>query len=162
VSNSLGQSDWSLAFRDSLSIEEKVSDTGDKIGRRFLQNHGACMSYRKAADLLRFAIDLSSSHIGLTLAEIDERSTAQGASARRNTQRLLDAVREVFGDKLAETLDCDGRKRVRLVKANLRPLVDLEAGELASLDHAISALRAQNNYGAGLRLTMRRFLEPKA
>ncbi|WIJ25789.1 helix-turn-helix transcriptional regulator [Devosia sp. RR2S18] len=110
------------------------------------------MSYKKAAELLHLAVELSSSHLGLTLAEIDSRSTAQGASARRNTQRLLDAVREVFGDKLIETLDYEGRKRVRLERGKLRELVHLEAGELASLDHAISALRAQNDHADASRL----------
>ncbi|WP_172122505.1 WYL domain-containing protein [Devosia sp. 919] len=110
------------------------------------------MSYQKAADLLRLALDLAGSHMGLQLSEIDRLASSEGKSARRNTQRLLEALRDLFGDKLVEVTDFDGRKRVKLERGRLHDFIDLEADELASLDHAITALKAQNDSADAERL----------
>lgn len=112
------------------------------------------MSYMKAAELLELAADIAGSHGGLTMNQIDERwEGVEAKSARRNTQRALDAIRRVFGDKLIEDKDYAGHKRLRFEHGALRDLVDVTASELASFDQAIAALERQNDVEGAASLT---------
>ena len=93
------------------------------------------MSSAKADQLLQLATLVSSRRQGLCLDEICEIFSI----SHRTAQRMTRALELQFPD--VETIDgADGKKRWRLVNAELRDLISLTAEELTSLEVAVNNL----------------------
>jgi len=93
------------------------------------------MSYAKADQLLQLATLVSSRRQGLCLDEMCEIFSV----SHRTAQRMTRALELQFPD--IETIDApDGKKRWRLVNAELRDLISLTAEELTALELAINHL----------------------
>ena len=93
------------------------------------------MSYAKADQLLQLATLVSSRRLGLCLDEMCEIF----AISHRTAQRMTRALELQFPD--VETIDGeDGKKRWRLVNAELRDLISLTAEELTALEVAVNNL----------------------
>ncbi len=93
------------------------------------------MSYAKADQLLQLATLVSSRRLGLCLDEMCEIFSV----SHRTAQRMTRALELQFPD--IETIDApDGKKRWRLVNAELRDLISLTAEELTALELAVNHL----------------------
>ena len=98
------------------------------------------MPNSKADRLMILAQELQASRMGLTLQDIEK----QFGVCRRTAQRLTAAVSEHF-PTTEEWLDDGGRKRWRIPKANLAPIEDVTADELADLAFVVRQLRKTND-----------------
>jgi len=106
------------------------------------------MSYAKAGELLDLAMEIAAQRYGMAYTSIDQRSTAPSwEGRRRNTQRLVRALEDVFGARLVKDKNDQNEVVVRLETGGLRNLVHLEPAELAALDHAVTTLAATNAAG---------------
>jgi len=94
------------------------------------------MSFAKADQLLELAAMVAARHMGVTLAEIEDRFTC----SHRTAQRMASALESSFPD-VSFTIDEDGRKRWTMGGGHLRELMTLAPDELASLDLAIGQLQ---------------------
>lgn len=103
------------------------------------------MAYDKASYLLELAQEVASRRLGMSYAEIDDRSTAPTFEGRRrNTQRLVKALERVFGSAVSTRINDQNEKHVLLEAGQLRDLIDLKAEEMTALDRAIDVLTAAN------------------
>lgn len=106
------------------------------------------MSYAKAGELLDLATEIAAQRYGMSYSSIDQRSTAASwEGRRRNTQRVVRALEEVFGTRLVKEKNDQNELVVRLEAGGLKNLVQLEPEELAALDHAVTVLAATNAVG---------------
>lgn len=105
------------------------------------------MAYEQAAKLLHLALDIAGHRYGMTFAEIDrEYSNGPTSTARRrNTQRMVAALEEIFGDQFEAAYNDDGERCVFLRSERLRSLDVLRAEEMSALDHAIAMLAGANS-----------------
>lgn len=124
-----------------ISTAATITIEGDNFG-----HPERPLAYEKAADLLDLALEISAQHFGMPYARIDERSGALSSrDRRRNTQRMLKALEQVFGDRLVTRRNEDGEMCVFLTSDRLRDLLELRSGEMAALDRAIDMLAASND-----------------
>lgn len=106
------------------------------------------MSYAKAGELLHLAMELSASHGGLLLKEIDRRwGHGNAKAARRRTQRILAELRVQFPDAYEEGSTDEG-KWVNLSPARIGRLAGITAEDLASIDLGVAALQAIDHSAA--------------
>ena len=93
------------------------------------------MRYQRATDIVRLAIRLQGTWVGLTLDDI---SREFGVS-RRTAERMRDAVQAAFGP--LQLVDRDDRKRHwQLQSGALRPLIRIAPEELAEVESAAKRL----------------------
>ena len=100
------------------------------------------MRYEKAETILRIALDMQGSALGLSLDDI-QRNYADKPLSRRTAERLRDAVERVFPQlELANPNELP--KRWRLAAGSANGLATVTAEELADLATAVSLLRREN------------------
>ena len=93
------------------------------------------MRYQRATDIVRLAIRLQGTWIGLTLDDI---SREFGVS-RRTAERMRDAVKKAFGP--LQMVDRDDRKRHWQLQSDaLRPFIRIAPEELAEVESAAKRL----------------------
>ena len=97
------------------------------------------MRYEKVAQLLELALEMQASHMGLSIADIQERFDV----SRRTAQRMRDALSQVFVN-VDEVPSQEKTKRWRISKGTLDRLVGLTADELADMEVAIKVLSQKN------------------
>ena len=97
------------------------------------------MRYEKVAQLLELALEMQASHMGLSIADIEEKF----AVSRRTAQRMRDALSQVFAS-VDEVPTDEKTKRWRIAKGTLDRLVGLTADELADMEVAIKVLGQKN------------------
>lgn len=97
------------------------------------------MRYARADRLIQLALEMQAARGGLTLTDIEQRF---GVS-RRTAIRMRDAVIAAF-PQADEVPSNDRAKRWRLDGANLRPLMQVTAEDLAALESAIALLEQSN------------------
>jgi predicted DNA-binding transcriptional regulator YafY len=98
--------------------------------------------YEKAEIVLRIALDMQASVVGISLEQIQHNYSDMPLS-RRTAERLRDAVERLFPQvELANPGEIP--KRWRLPGGAVNALADLTANELADLGTAISLLRRDN------------------
>lgn len=108
----------------------------------------AILAYGKATELLHLAMEIAAQRYGLSYARIDDLSTAGSKEGRRrNTQRMVSALENVFGERLSTSISATGEKTVHLKGDSLRQLIDLTPEEMTALDHAITVLNAASARG---------------
>ncbi|MGK2740330.1 helix-turn-helix transcriptional regulator [Tepidicaulis sp. LMO-SS28] len=100
------------------------------------------MRHEKAAILLRIALDMQGSALGLSLEDI-QRNYAERPMSRRTAERLRDALLSVF-PQMEEANPGEMPKRWRLKGAPLGSVTGVTAEELASLSSAVSLLKREN------------------
>ena len=100
------------------------------------------MRYEKAETVLRVALDMQGSALGLSLEEIAGNYSERPLS-RRTAERLRDAVERLF-PQIEQAIPGEVPKRWRLPGGNVNGLASLTAAELADLGTAISLLRREN------------------
>ena len=97
------------------------------------------MRHEKAENLLVLAVQMQSSRMGISLAEIQSRF----GIGRRTAMRMKDAVLRAF--PAAEEMPSDDRsKRWRIPQGTLDRLVDLSADEFAAMEMATRLLERDN------------------
>ncbi|MBM4128262.1 MAG: WYL domain-containing protein, partial [Nitrospira sp.] len=96
------------------------------------------MRYEKADALLRLAIDMQASRVGLTLNEIEEKYGV----GRRTAMRMRDAIARTF--EIQEAQYEDRLKRWRISGGAVNRLVNFTAEEIADMGAAIKVLRREN------------------
>lgn len=109
------------------------------------------MSYAKAGELLRLALDLSARHGGMTLSEIDRRWGGEKDAARRRTQRILAELQALFPDAYEDKTEPEG-KTVWLRRGRLTDLSAIGAREVAALERSVAAARTVGDPGDVERL----------
>lgn len=100
------------------------------------------MRYEKAEVLLRIALDMQGSAVGLSLEDIQRNYTDKPIS-RRTAERLRDRLEDLF-PLLEQTNPGEVPKRWRLPNGPLNGIATLTAEELAGLSLAVSVLRREN------------------
>ena len=100
------------------------------------------MRYEKAETVLRVALDMQASALGLALEEI-QRNYSDKPLSRRTAERLRDAVERLF-PQIEQANPGEVPKRWRLPGGTVNGLASVTAGELADLGTAISLLRRDN------------------
>src|SRR5579885_455500 len=104
-------------------------------------NRGS-MRYEKAEILLRVALDMQASVLGLSLEEI-QRNYSDKPLSRRTAERLRDAIGRLF-PQIEQVNPGELPKRWRLPRGTVNGLANVTASELADLGTAISLLRREN------------------
>jgi predicted DNA-binding transcriptional regulator YafY len=100
------------------------------------------MRYEKAETVLRVALDMQASALGLSLEEI-QRNYSDKPLSRRTAERVRDAVERLF-PQLEVANPGELPKRWRLPGGTVNGLANVTAAELADLGTAISLLRREN------------------
>jgi predicted DNA-binding transcriptional regulator YafY len=100
------------------------------------------MRYEKSEMILRIAIDMQGSALGLSLDDLRHRYSDKRLS-RRTAERLRDAVERVF-PQMEHANPGERPKRWRLPGGAVGGLAAVSADELADLTTAISVLRREN------------------
>ena len=100
------------------------------------------MRYEKSETLLRIALDMQGSALGLSLEDIQRRYSDRALS-RRTAERLRDAVERLF-PQIERANPGELPKRWRLPGGTMSGLANVTADELADLTTAISVLRRDN------------------
>lgn len=104
--------------------------------------NGAPMRYEKAEILVRIALDMQGSALGLSLDDI-QRNYCSPPLSRRTAERLRDAAERVFPQiELANPNELP--KRWRLPAGTANGLANVTAEELADLATAVTLLRREN------------------
>ncbi|ALN72260.1 YafY family protein [Aureimonas sp. AU20] len=109
------------------------------------------MSYAKAGELLRLALDLSARHSGMTLSEIDQRWGGGTEAARRRTQRILSELQALFPDAYEDRTEPEG-KTVWLRRGRIRDLSAIGARDVAALERSVTSARTVGDPGDVERL----------
>ena len=94
------------------------------------------MRYEAVTKIIRLAVRLQGSHLGVTLADIQSDFDV----SRKTAERMRDAVDEAFGS-LEQVESGDRKKHWRLRSGGLRGLVSVAAEELGTLSTAAAALK---------------------
>src|ERR1700723_1052925 len=102
--------------------------------------------YERAKDLLRLAIWMQGSTTGISLDDIQGEFQVE----RRTAERMLDAVKELFGVDAPRRIE-DQRRYWALPACNLT-LLNASADELAHLGAAVALMRQQNRGDAAQAL----------
>ena len=97
------------------------------------------MRYSRAERLIQLALEMQSTHGGLTLGEIEEKFDV----SRRTAIRMRDAVVRAFPEAI-EVPTGDRIKRWRLPSGSAQTFTDLTAEDLAALETAVQAMRHAN------------------
>jgi predicted DNA-binding transcriptional regulator YafY len=100
------------------------------------------MRYEKAETILRIALDMQGSALGLSLNDI-QRNYADQPLSRRTADRLRDAVERLF-PQIEQANPGEIPKRWRLRGGAVNGLANVTADELANLATAVSLLRREN------------------
>ena len=100
------------------------------------------MRYEKAETVLRVALDMQASALGLSLEEL-QRNYSDKPLSRRTAERLRDAVERLF-PQIEQANPGEVPKRWRLPGGTVNGLASVTAAELADLGTAISLLRREN------------------
>ncbi len=100
------------------------------------------MRYEKAETVLRIALDMQGSALGLSLDNI-QRNYSDEPLSRRTAERLRDTVERLF-PQLEQANPNDVPKRWRLPGGSINGLANVTADELADLATAVSLLRREN------------------
>ena len=103
------------------------------------------MRYEKSETVLRIALDMQGSALGLSLEDIQRRYSDKALS-RRTAERLRDAVERLF-PQIERANSGELPKRWRLPGGAVGGLAFVTADELADLTTAISVLRRENMRG---------------
>lgn len=103
---------------------------------------GAAMRYEKSETILRIALDMQGSALGLSLDDI-QRNYADKPLSRRTAERLRDAVERLF-PQLEQANPGEVPKRWRLPGGTANGLAGVTADELADMATAVSVLRREN------------------
>ena len=103
------------------------------------------MRYEKSETVLRIALDMQGSALGLSLEDIQRRYSDRALS-RRTAERLRDAVERLF-PQIERANSGELPKRWRLPGGAVGGLAFVTADELADLTTAISVLRRENMRG---------------
>jgi predicted DNA-binding transcriptional regulator YafY len=103
------------------------------------------MRYEKTETVLRIALDMQGSALGVSLEDI-QRRYADKALSRRTAERLRDAVERLF-PQIERANPGEVPKRWRLPGGAVGGLAFVTADELADLTTAISVLRRENMRG---------------
>lgn len=111
------------------------------------------MSYAKAGELLRLALDLTGRHGGMKMVEIDRRWEGERKpdAARRRTQRILSELETQFPEAYEDRTDQDG-KTVWLHRSRLADLSVIGVKEIAALERSIRAAATYGDPGDAERL----------
>jgi predicted DNA-binding transcriptional regulator YafY len=104
--------------------------------------NGAPMRYEKAETILRIALDMQGSVLGLSLDDI-QRNYADEPLSRRTAERLRDAAERLF-PQIEQANPGEVPKRWRLPGGTVNGLASVTASELADLGTAITLLRRDN------------------
>jgi predicted DNA-binding transcriptional regulator YafY len=100
------------------------------------------MRYEKAETVLRVALDMQASALGLSLEEL-QRNYSDKPLSRRTAERLRDAIERLF-PQIEQANPGEVPKRWRLPGGTVNGLASVTAAELADLSTAISLLRREN------------------
>ena len=100
------------------------------------------MRYEKAETVLRIALDMQASALGLSLEDI-QRNYSDKPISRRTAERLRDAVERLF-PQIEQANPGEVPKRWRLPGGTVNGLASVTAAELADLATAISLLQREN------------------
>ena len=100
------------------------------------------MRYEKAETILRIALDMQGSALGLSLDDI-QRNYADEPLSRRTAERLRDAVERLF-PQVEQANPGEIPKRWRLPGGVMHGLASVTADELADMATAVSVLRREN------------------
>ncbi len=100
------------------------------------------MRYEKAETVLRVALDMQASALGLSLQEL-QRNYSDKPLSRRTAERLRDAIERLF-PQIEQANPGEVPKRWRLPGGTVNGLASVTAAELADLSTAISLLRREN------------------
>ena len=100
------------------------------------------MRYEKAETVLRVALDMQASALGLSLEEL-QRNYSDKPLSRRTAERLRDAIQRLF-PQIEQANPGEVPKRWRLPGGTVNGLASVTAAELADLGTAISLLRREN------------------
>jgi predicted DNA-binding transcriptional regulator YafY len=100
------------------------------------------MRYEKAETILRIALDMQGSALGLSLDDI-RRNYADKPLSRRTADRLRDAIERLF-PQIEQVNPGEIPKRWRLLGGVVGGLANVTADELADLATAVSLLRREN------------------
>ena len=100
------------------------------------------MRYEKAETVLRVALDMQASALGLSLEEL-QRNYSDKPLSRRTAERLRDAIERLF-PQIEQANPGEVPKRWRLPGGTVNGLASVTAAELADLGTAISLLRREN------------------
>ena len=103
------------------------------------------MRYEKAETVLRVALDMQASALGLSLEEI-QRNYSDKPLSRRTAERLRDAIERLF-PQIEQANPGEVPKRWRLPGGTVNGLATVTASESADLGTAISLLRRDNMDG---------------
>src|ERR1700686_1879711 len=104
--------------------------------------NGGPMRYEKAETVLRVALDMQASALGLSLDDI-QRNYSDKPLSRRTAERLRDAIERVF-PQTEQANPGEVPKRWRLPGGTLDRLTNITAEELADLATTIGLLRREN------------------
>jgi predicted DNA-binding transcriptional regulator YafY len=100
------------------------------------------MRYEKAETVLRVALDMQGSALGLSLEDI-QRNYSDTPLSRRTAERLRDAIERLF-PQIEQANPGEVPKRWRLPGGTVNGFATVTAGELADMGTAISLLRRDN------------------
>ena len=100
------------------------------------------MRYEKAETIVRIALDMQGSALGLSLDDI-QRNYADEPLSRRTAERLRDAVERLF-PQVEQANPGEVPKRWRLPGGVMHGLAGVTADELADMATAVSVLRREN------------------
>ena len=100
------------------------------------------MRYEKAETILRIAMDMQGSALGLSLDDI-QRNYADEPLSRRTAERLRDAVERLF-PQVEQANPGEIPKRWRLPGGVVNGLANVTAEELADMATAVSVLKREN------------------
>ena len=98
------------------------------------------MRYEKSENLLKLALEMQGSRIGLTIADIQEKF----AVARRTAERMRGALENLFPDHIEQANPGEVPKRWRIHSGVLNGLAGFTAEEIAELNNAIAILKRDN------------------
>ncbi len=104
--------------------------------------NGVPMRYEKAETILRLALDMQASVLGLSLEDI-QRNYSDKPLSRRTAERLRDAIERLF-PQVEQANPGEVPKRWRLPGGTINRLATVTADELADAATAVSLLQREN------------------